>query len=89
MAVSISGGHSRTLAQAALFATEAGNTQDVKSRAALVLVAFGWSAFWWINAGQHHFSQGSTDLAIGLTAFWLVATAIGLFRMRRDERRHG
>jgi hypothetical protein len=49
-----------------------------KSRACLVMVAIGWPAYQWEEAGHHHFSSGSKYFAIALTVVWFLGAAVAL-----------
>ena len=45
-----------------------------------VVVAIGWAAWGWENAGNHHFSSGATGFALVMTALWFIAIILTLWR---------
>jgi hypothetical protein len=50
-------------------------------------VAAGWTVVSWMDAGDHNFSSGSRDVAIGWTILWFVL-GVGVVIRGRSERRH-
>ena len=42
------------------------------------MVAIGWPAYQWEEAGHHHFSSGSKYFAIALTVVWFLGAAVAL-----------
>lgn len=51
----------------------------------VVALAVGWPLYWWVRAGEDHFSADATDFAIAMTALWLVLGAAAVLRGRRER----
>jgi hypothetical protein len=54
--------------------------------ASIVALSAVWVTYWWVRAGQDHFSDGSKTLAIVFTIVWTILVAGAAIRTWHDRR---
>ena len=57
-----------------------------RKMASIVALSAVWVTYWWVRAGQDHFSDGSKTLAIVFTIVWTILVAGAAIRTWHDRR---